>query len=136
MVKSVRAFGAKHPNHVIGISSDDKAKIPAGQPAVSRSVTLSKKWFFEGDNPEYPDHDYRSGILWTPNGYMLLLPKSGAKPETETKSARLMADELDEEEGEEEVENTGSEVDIEPDMEDSLDFGANETGYYQALEEV
>lgn len=92
-VRMVREMAAKHEKDSCVISADDKCKLVIGTTAVSRLVNLNK-FFVEGQQPELLDHDIRTGMLITPNGYMILESKPALLDTRPTVSAKIMASEI------------------------------------------
>lgn len=91
VVKAVREFSAKHEEEAVVISADDKCKLPIGPPIVSRLVN-SRKFFLSGEEPNLPDHDIRSGMCITPNGYMVLKKNERNFNNLPTTSSKSMAE--------------------------------------------
>ena len=67
-----REFAALHKDQFTVISADNKAKIPIGLPCVNRLNSLRHKFFLSGEQPNFPDHDIRTGHLINPEGYMIV----------------------------------------------------------------
>lgn len=86
-VKYALEMGAMYEDEIICFSSDAKAKVQVGNPAVSRYVTM-KAFVMEYDMPQLPDHDFPVETKITPMGYMRLIPKMGTQATVEDSNGR------------------------------------------------
>lgn len=70
-VKLIREFAQHFAEEIAVFSADNKNKINLGVVAVDRRIKI-RKFFPDGDQPNFIDHDFPHGYKVTPMGYMNL----------------------------------------------------------------